>query len=86
LRLGRVAISALLRFGADGLLADFESGDRYLSADGKAYRRLPWSTPVRDYRDVGGRRVPGYGEAVWHTPEGAFCYGRFHLAEVQYNL
>ena len=84
-RLGRVAIGALLRFGPDGDLVDFVSEDRFLSADGKSYRRYPWSTPAGDYRDIGGRRVPGYGEAVWHTPEGEFCYGRFHLADIEYN-
>ena len=46
----------------------------------------PWSTPVRNYRESGGRRVPGYGELVWHTPEGEFTYGKFHLVEIEYNL
>lgn len=84
-RLGRVAVGALLRFSPVGDLVDFVSEDRFLSADGKSFRRYPWSTPAGDYRDVAGRRVPGYGEAVWHTPEGPYCYGRFHLADIQYN-
>jgi hypothetical protein len=28
----------------------------------------------------------GYGEAVWHTPEGEFSYGKFNLVEIEYNL
>lgn len=57
-----------------------------MSADGKTYKSYPWSTPVRNYRDVGGRRVVEYAETVWHTPEGEFSYGRFNLAEIGYNL
>ena len=46
----------------------------------------PWSTPVREYKDFGGRRLPSYGEAVWHTPEGEFRYGQFTTVEIAYNL
>jgi hypothetical protein len=81
-----VTVSALLSFNAAGELIDFVSNDRFLSTDGKTYTSYPWSTPVRDYKDFGGRRVPSYGEAVWHTPEGAFSYGKFTLVEIEYNL
>jgi hypothetical protein len=81
-----VGVGALLSFKPDGQLVDFLSNDRFLSADGKTYTSHPWSTPVRDYREVGGRRVPGYGETLWHTPEGEFSYGQFQLAEIEYNL
>jgi hypothetical protein len=81
-----VTVSALLSFNTAGELIDFVSNDRFLSTDGKTYTSYPWSTPVRDYKDFGGRRVPSYGEAVWHTPEGALSYGRFTLVEIEYNL
>ena len=57
-----------------------------LLAAGKTFRSYPWSTPARSYKMFGGRKVPGYGEAVWHTPDGEFVYGRFNLAEIEYNL
>jgi hypothetical protein len=41
---------------------------------------------VRNYRDVDGRRVVEYAETVWHAPEGKFSYGKFNLAEIEYNL
>jgi hypothetical protein len=56
-----------------------------MSADGKTYKNYPWSTPTRDYKDFGGRKVPGYGEAIWHMPEGEYCYGKFNLQMVEYN-
>ena len=81
-----VTISAALSFNEAGELTDFISNDRFMSADGKAYASHPWSTPVRDYRSVGGRMVPTHAEALWHMPEGEFCYGKFDLAEIEYNL
>ena len=79
-------ISARLSFNQAGELIDFVSNDRFLSADGKTFKSYPWSTPVRSYREFGGRRVASYGEAVWHTPEGEFTYGKFNLVEIEYNL
>lgn len=79
-------ITARLSFNQAGELIDFVSNDRFLSADGKTFKSYPWSTPVRSYRELGGRKVAGYGEAVWHTPEGEFTYGKFNLAEIDYNL
>ena len=59
---------------------------RFLSADGKIYKSYPWSTPVQIYKEIGGRRVAARAETVWHTPEGKFSYGRFNLADIEYNL
>lgn len=79
-------ISALLSFNQAGDLAGFESADRYLSADGRTFKSVPWSTPMQDYRDFGGRRAPAYAEAVWHLTGGEYCYGRFRLAGIEYNV
>ncbi|MDB5216955.1 MAG: hypothetical protein JWO86_4882 [Myxococcaceae bacterium] len=80
-------VSAELSFDAEGDLVDFISRDRDQSADGVTYRNLPWSTPVRDYRDFGGGlRVAGHGEAVWHEPEGDFAYAHFDLEDLQINV
>ncbi|HSO31930.1 MAG TPA: DUF6544 family protein, partial [Labilithrix sp.] len=72
-------IHAVLAFDAQGDLADFVSNDRFLSGDGKKYESFPWSTPIRDYRDFGGRRVASRGETVWKQPAGDYVYGRFEL-------
>jgi hypothetical protein len=79
-------IRATLHFDANGDLVDFVSNDRFLSADGKSYRSLPWSTPMRGFRDFGGVRLPAHGDAVWKAPEGDFVYGRFDLQSVEYNF
>jgi len=79
-------ISATLLFNEKGELVNFVSFDRFHSLDGITYSNYPWSTPVRNYRDSGGRKVPNYGEAIWHMPQGSFSYARFDIIEIDYNL
>lgn len=78
-------ISAVLHFNQKGELVNFVSGDRYLSSDGRTYYLYPWSTPIRDYKDFDGRRVPTYGEAMWFTPDGPFTYANFYITDIEYN-
>jgi hypothetical protein len=49
------------------------------------YKNYRWTTPLKDYVEINGRKIASYGEAVWHTPEGEFVYGKFHLAGIDYN-
>jgi hypothetical protein len=79
-------IAAVLSFNEAGELVDFQSDDRYLSADGKTYTKYRWSTPMRDYRDFDGRRLATRGEASWRLPEGEFVYGRIEIRTIEYNL
>jgi hypothetical protein len=78
-------VSAVLTFDASGALRNFVSNDRYLSEDGKTYLSYPWSTPVGEYREFGGRRAPAGGEAIWHMPQGEYAYGRFTVEELEVN-
>lgn len=76
---GAISIGAELVVDGQGRLVDFISDDRYcLMPDGRmeAFR---FTTPCKAHRQVNGRLVPGYGEAVWHLAEGPFSYGRFTL-------
>lgn len=74
--LGPNTVSAVLTFDHGGELVDFRSEDRgALQKDG-SLRLIPWTTPVRNYRDFDGRRIATEGEAIWHYPEGEcpiFC-------------
>jgi hypothetical protein len=79
-------ITATLRFAPDGRLTDFTSQDRWQTTDGTTFRKLPWSTPVREYREFHGFKLAAAGEAVWQTPEGPLPYARFEFAEVAYNV
>ena len=80
------AVSATLTFDDAGDLVGFVSQDRSQTADGKTYRQLPWSTPLRDHRDFAGVRLPARGDAIWLAPEGEVAYGRFDLEDIAYNV
>jgi hypothetical protein len=82
---GKNTIAATLYFNETGELINFISNDRFMSSDGKEYLSYPWSTPVKNYKDFKGRKVPAYGETIWHMPESDFIYGKFNLKSVEYN-
>jgi uncharacterized membrane protein YphA (DoxX/SURF4 family) len=79
-------ISAVLSFDEAGDLVGFLSHDRSQSADGKTYRQLPWSTPLRNYQRFGHLRLAQHGDAIWLAPEGDLTYGEFDLDTVEYNV
>ena len=79
-------VSATLYFGDDGLLTDFVSDDRSrASDDGRSFTRLRFSTPVHEYGEFDGLRLPAFAEARWQGPGVDFAYGEFRLHEVTYN-
>jgi hypothetical protein len=81
-------VTAELRFDAVGDLVTFVSGDRArASADGSAFVRLPWDTPITAFRDIDGRRIAVSGEGKWDAPEpdGHFTYVDFHIDDITYN-
>jgi|WetSurMetagenome_2_1015567.scaffolds.fasta_scaffold00970_6 hypothetical protein len=82
---GRYKVSAILYFNEKGELINFTSDDRYALQDDGSMRRARWSTPVSDYKEFDGRRIPTYGETIWNYPEGDFTYGTFRLKNITYN-
>lgn len=79
-------VSAVLTFAESGALLDFLSEDRSRTTDGRTFERLPWSTPVAEWRVFDGRRLPVKGEAIWGHPDGPFAYGRFEILDVGYDV
>jgi hypothetical protein len=82
---GRHVVTGTLSFDADGDLVDFASDDRPGLVDGKL-RPARWTTPVGDFRDFDGRRVPTVGRAIYHYPEGAFTYGVFKVSGIAWDV
>ena len=80
-------IRADLFFNDAGELIDFRSDDRYQAApDGRTFTKVPWSTPLSDYRQFGAVRLASKGEARWHEPEGSYAYIEMITDEVHYNV
>jgi hypothetical protein len=83
---GRYKVSAFLYFNEKGELINFVSEDRYALQDDGTMKRARWSTPVKDYKEIDGRRIPTYGDTIWNYPEGDFTYGSFRLKNITYNV
>jgi hypothetical protein len=83
---GKYKVSAILYFNEKGELINFVSDDRSALQDDGTLKKARWSTPVSDYKEIDGRRIPTYGETIWHYPEGDFTYGTFRLSSIRYNV
>jgi hypothetical protein len=79
-----ITISAVLYFDEEGRLLNFISNDRF-ETDGKEYKNYPWETPLIDYRELNGYRVPSKARVIYKRPEGDFCYGEFEILNIDYN-
>jgi len=83
---GAQRVTADLTF-EDGDLVDFVSDDRMSTTLDGATTPQRWSTPVRDYAQLGTRRLATYGEGHWHatSPDGEFAYLEYHLDAITDN-
>lgn len=80
-------VSAVLSFNTAGELIDFVADGRgAISADGKSFVEMRWSTPLRDYRAFGVNRMASHGEGVWHAPAGNYSYLEFNIDSVEFNV
>jgi len=83
---GNITITAILSFNEKGELINFISNDRYETKDGQTYLNYPWLTPVDGYHEINGYHLATGAKAIYKHPEGDFCYGKFNIKNVEYNL
>jgi hypothetical protein len=83
---GKYKVSAILYFNEKGELINFVSDDRSALQNDGTLKKARWSTPVKNYKEIDGRRIPTYGETIWNYPEGDFTYGTFRLKNIIYNV
>lgn len=60
------------------------SADRFRTVDGH-YLLTPWETPILDYGEFAGVRVPVAGEGVWHLDTGDFTYITLRVTDIAYE-
>lgn len=82
---GSITIGATLFFTESGELVNFVSNDRY-ETDGKVYNNYPWKTPIAEYKDINGYRLPSKAKLIYQYPNEDFCYGEFELVDITYNV
>jgi len=58
--------------------------ERYMTVDDK-FSLETWSTPIEEYREVHGIRIPTKGEGVWKLSSGDFSYIRLEIIDIEYN-
>ena len=83
---GKYVVSAMLYFNEAGELINFVSDDRSALQDDGTIKQARWTTPVSDYQEFEGRKIPTVGKAIWNYPEGDFTYGVFKLRSIKYNV
>ncbi len=78
------SVSATLCFDDEGRFTDFVA-ERYRMA-GDRYELTPWSTPMSEYGEFEGLKLPVKGRAVWKLPEGDLEYIDVAITELDYNV
>jgi hypothetical protein len=81
MRYGGVSASATFIFDEQGRLTNM-TAERF---DNAKKAMLPWSTPISDYGQFAGIRVPVQGAGVWHYERGEFPYIRLRVTDLEYN-
>jgi hypothetical protein len=76
-------VSAVLHFDKDGKLVDFVA-DRYYTG-GDETTLETWTTPIKEYGEMEGLRIPVKGEGVWKLDSGDFTYIELQLTELEYG-
>jgi hypothetical protein len=78
---GGVAASAIFVFNEQGDLITMVA-ERYHDASG-GYQT--WATPLSEYGEFDGIRIPIAGEGVWQLSGGDFAYIRPRITAIEYN-
>lgn len=79
-------VSAWLIFNKKGQLINFLSKDRFYSTTGDNFQRVPWSTPIKNYKENKGYTLATYGEGIWELPGKKYPYAKFNFKNLHYNL
>jgi hypothetical protein len=78
------SVGGILHFDEESRVIDFEA-QRYRMVDGRNELAI-WSTPVTEYGEFEGLKLPVRGKAVWHLPDGDFAYIDVAITDLEYNV
>ena len=80
---GRTATGTIF-VDADGKVTRFEADRHYPDDSGRSSLQR-WSTPVDDYGEFNGLRIPVRVRAIWNLPAGDLEYIRIRITELVYD-
>lgn len=75
--------TAVLHFDKEGKLINFVA-KRYMSS-GKEFKFETWSTPLTEYKEFEGLRLPTKGKAIWHPKSGDFEYIELEINDIKFE-
>jgi hypothetical protein len=81
---GGMTTKAILHFNRVGEIVLFESDERYATTE-NGLEKAPWLTPVRNYKEFDGYKIPCEGEAIYRLKSGEFEYARLKIVNAEYN-
>ena len=78
------SVSGRMVFDEVGRLTDFTTM-RYREIGGE-FSLDPWSTPITEYGERAGLKLPVRGQAVWNLPSGDLPYADLEITDVEYQF
>ena len=85
LRTDGLPVQAIFDVDADGRIVGLHA-ERYRDVGGGRSALTPWSGRYSNYVEYGGFRVPSSVEVAWDLETGPFCYARFVITALEYNM
>lgn len=81
-----ITVSATVSFGKDGRIVNWESDDRFAEVDGEQ-RPDKWSTPIEEYGEVDGLRIPVSGRGVHNFDGNPYTYIELNsISNLSWNI
>lgn len=77
-------ISAVMTFDDEGRVTNF-TGERYRDNGDGTSDLVLWSTPISEYGEFEGVRIPVRGSGVWHLESGDLTYIELEILEVEFD-
>ncbi len=79
-----VTASAIFYFDEEGKVTNMIAERAMYEDNAFVYKK--WSTPISEYGEFNGIRVPVKGEGVWLLESGDFSYIRLEVTDIEYNV
>ncbi len=81
-----ITVSATVSFGKDGRIVNWESDDRFAEIEGEQ-RPDKWSTPIEEYGEVDGLRIPVSGRGVHNFDDNPYTYIELNsISNLSWNI
>ncbi|MGB9928283.1 MAG: DUF6544 family protein [Methanosarcina sp.] len=78
------SVTGTMHFDDDGRLTNF-TAPRYRDVGNNKFELENWSTPIREYGEFEGLRLPKSGAGVWNLKEGDLEYINLVITDLEYN-